>query len=262
MDDGSISNNFTILRSVVGSRLHGLNVEGQDDRDLMGVCIEPPEYVIGLAPFEHYTWRTRPEGVRSGPGDVDSVTYSLRKYMRLALNGNPTVLLPLFAPLDMLGVCDSFGAALREFAPNIVSRAAGKRFLGYMQAQCDRMLGLRGGHALPRRPELVGTYGYDTKYAMHMIRLAYQGIELLSQGRIILPMIPERRQYCMDVRLGKVTRGEALDRLNALEVVLRELCVSSDLPPEPDRARADRFLVDMYRDYWWVHGKQLAGAAI
>ena len=36
--------------------------------------------------------RTQPEGVRSGPGDLDLIVYSLRKWMRLALTGNPTVL--------------------------------------------------------------------------------------------------------------------------------------------------------------------------
>jgi hypothetical protein len=62
----------------------------------MGVCIEPPEYVIGLEHFETWVHRTRPEGVRSEAGDLDFVVNSLRKYARLALKGNPTVLLLLF----------------------------------------------------------------------------------------------------------------------------------------------------------------------
>jgi len=36
-----------ILRAVVGSTVHGLANAGTDDRDEMGVCIEPPEYVLG-----------------------------------------------------------------------------------------------------------------------------------------------------------------------------------------------------------------------
>jgi hypothetical protein len=49
----------------------------------MGVCIEPPEYVIGLEHFETWVHRTRPEGVRSEAGDLDLVVNSLRKYARL-----------------------------------------------------------------------------------------------------------------------------------------------------------------------------------
>lgn len=50
----AIAEESTILRCLVGSTVHGTAVEGQDDRDEMGICIEPPEYVIGLKPFEQY----------------------------------------------------------------------------------------------------------------------------------------------------------------------------------------------------------------
>ena len=64
----------------------------------MGICIEPPEYVAGLRRFEQWVYRTQPEGARSGPGDIDRTVYSLRKWCRLALAGNPTVMLLLHVP--------------------------------------------------------------------------------------------------------------------------------------------------------------------
>lgn len=54
-----------ILRGVVGSTVHGTAIEGQDDRDEMGVAIEPADFVCGLRTFEHYVQRDRPQGVRS-----------------------------------------------------------------------------------------------------------------------------------------------------------------------------------------------------
>lgn len=86
----------TILRTVVGSTVHGISIAGTDDRDEMGICVEGPEYLLGLHHFEQYVFRTQPEGVRSGPGDLDLTIYSLRKWCRLAVKANPTVLLPLF----------------------------------------------------------------------------------------------------------------------------------------------------------------------
>src|SRR6478736_904721 len=65
-----IAEQATILRVLVGSGVHGTAVEGQDDRDEMGICVEPPEYVVGLRSFEQYIFRTQAEGVRSGPGDL------------------------------------------------------------------------------------------------------------------------------------------------------------------------------------------------
>ncbi|HEY7890978.1 MAG TPA: nucleotidyltransferase domain-containing protein [Solirubrobacteraceae bacterium] len=37
-----------ILRCLVGSTVHGLGNPRTDDRDEMGVCIEPPPYILGL----------------------------------------------------------------------------------------------------------------------------------------------------------------------------------------------------------------------
>jgi len=105
-----------ILRVQVGSGVHGTSVSGQDDRDEMGICLEPAAFVTGLArvpngmrgrgapvPFEQYERHTvwdEPRGLanRSGAGDLDVIVYSARKWARLALAGNPTVLLILFVP--------------------------------------------------------------------------------------------------------------------------------------------------------------------
>lgn len=66
--EAEIAEQGTILRVLVGSGVHGTAIDGQDDRDEMGICIEPPDHVIGLQRFEQYVFRTQPEGVRSGRG--------------------------------------------------------------------------------------------------------------------------------------------------------------------------------------------------
>src|SRR5262249_6561938 len=104
-----------ILRRTVRSTAHGRHLEARDDGDEMGVAIEPPRLAVGLEQWEHHVERTQPEGVRSGPGDLDLVVYSARKFCRLALQGNPTVLLLLFTP-DPL-VEHELGAELRALAP-------------------------------------------------------------------------------------------------------------------------------------------------
>ena len=44
-----IAEQGTILRAQVGSGVHGTSISGQDDRDEMGICLEPAEYVTGVA---------------------------------------------------------------------------------------------------------------------------------------------------------------------------------------------------------------------
>ncbi|MFC0109421.1 nucleotidyltransferase domain-containing protein [Kibdelosporangium aridum] len=243
----AIAAQSTILRVQVGSGVHGTAIQGQDDRDEMGICVEPPEYVIGLERFEQYIFRTQPEGHRSGPGDLDLIVYSLRKWVRLALQGNPTVLLPLFVPENEIVEIDDLGRELRAKPEIVLSRQAGMRFIGYLRSQRAGMLGLKR-HT--NRPELIEKYGFDAKYAMHMVRLGVQGVELLETGKITLPIPEPWLTWLRDLRQGKHTKQEALAAADELEAELEKLITSSPLPERPDRDRANAWLQQAYQRVW------------
>src|SRR5690606_26019385 len=117
-----------------------------------------------------------PEGVRSQPGDLDLTLYSLRKFCRLAAKGNPSVLILLWLPSYIKRT--ELGDRLIGMRERFISQEAGKRFLGYLASQKAALKGERARNVI--RPELVERYGYDTKFAMHALRLAYQGIEYLT----------------------------------------------------------------------------------
>jgi hypothetical protein len=100
--------------------------------------------------------------------------------------------LVLFVPDSEVVYRDQAGAELTANAHRFVSRLAACRYLGYLTAQKAAMTRQAGAHT--NRPELVAVHGYDTKYAMHALRLGLQGIELLTTGRITLPALdPPRR---------------------------------------------------------------------
>ena len=238
-----------VFRCQVGSGIHGVTVDGYDDRDEMGLCIEHPEYVIGLRRFEQWIYRTQPEGVRSGYGDLDLTVYSLRKWSRLALAGNPTVLMPLFVPDTEVVIESTVGRQLRRHPERFLSRLTAARFLGYMQAQREQMLGLRGKKHT-NRPELVAVHGFDTKFAYHMVRLGLQGVELLGTGRITLPIPEPDRTWLRELRRGEHTQDEALARAVDLEQQLTVLRDSSELPERPDYAWVNRWLIGVYQREW------------
>lgn len=242
-----IAEGNTVLRGQVGSGLHGVTM-GDDDRDEMGVCIEPPECVIGLRPFEQYIFRTQPEGVRSGPGDLDLVVYSLRKWARLAAAGNPTVLLLLFIPDQELTVNTDVGRDIQRHPERFLSRMAGRKFLGYLNSQRRRLTGELSRPA--NRPELIERYGFDTKFAYHAIRLGIQGIELMERGRITLPMPQPHRAQLVDVRQGKYTFPDVLRWLDEVTARLEYLTDTADLPDAPDPAIIDDWLVQTYQRHW------------
>jgi predicted nucleotidyltransferase len=240
--DVALSNE--ILRGVVGSTSHGTAVEGQDDRDEMGVFIEPPQHVCGLAPVEHYVYRDQPEGVRSQPGDLDLVMYSLRKFCRLATQGNPSVILLLWLPGHVTHT--PAGAGLIAMRDAFISRESGRRFLGYLVEQKRRLKGERARTV--NRPELVAKYGYDTKFAMHALRLGLEGIQLLTERRLTLPVAEPNLTTLRAVRTGQVDFAEALRLIEDAEARLSRLVEACSW--EADAAAIDAFLVRAHMNHW------------
>lgn len=250
-----------IWRVEVGSTVHGINVEAQDDTDQMGVCIEPPEYVCGLKGFEQHIWRTAwdrmPDGqggIRadqppSEPGDLDLVIYSLKKWCRMALTGNPTAMMILYSPKVIIDT--PIGRRLRDLAPAFASKAVCFAFLQYMHDQRERLEGKRGQKNVTRA-DLIQKYGYDTKYASHILRLGIQGEEFCNHGRLILPMEPCHREFLVAVRTGQVRLEEVIAQATMREGRLRGKLLHNhtDLPDTPDVDAVNSFLVKAYRDGW------------
>lgn len=185
--------------------------------------------------------------------------YSLRKWTRLALARNPTVLIPLFVPEAAIVRIDEVGRELRaNRRTRFVSRTAGRRFLGYLRDQRDRMLGRRGGRHT-NRPERAAKYGFDVKFAAHLVRLGIQGVELLETGRLTLPMRDPWRTWLRDLRHGRHSREEVLEVAADYEQRLVALIPRSDLPERADHAWAEQWLVRVYRDAWRSREQVTAG---
>jgi len=244
MTEQSVAFANEILRGVVGSTAHGTAIDGQDDRDEMGVFIEPAAYVCGLAPLEHYVYRDKPDGVRSEPGDLDLTLYSLRKFCRLAVQGNPSVLVLLWLP--EYEVISEIGAQLVSVREAFISKESGARFLGYLMTQKREMKGERAQTV--SRPELVEKYGYDTKFAMHALRLGLQGIELLSTGRLTLPVKEPDLILLRAIRLGAFTKEEVLTQIERAEAKLHALVEACD--KFVDREAINRFLIETHLAHW------------
>jgi uncharacterized protein len=254
MTNKEIADAYTILRIPTGSELYGLSNPGANDKDEMGICIEPISAFAGFNEFEQYIYRdaairTGHQDAPSEPGDLDLTIYGLRKFLRLALNGNPQIIQCFYVPHNQHIRCDASGHQLQELAPLVISRLSGKRFLGYMEAQRQRLLGERG-QKKTNRPELEEKYGFDTKYAMHILRLGFQGVELLSTGRLTLPLPENDRKFCFATRNGEVPLQDVLNKAGELERELKDLLDTSPLPEQPDREAVEKWMINKYFYNW------------
>jgi predicted nucleotidyltransferase len=252
-----------ILRVEVGSTAHGVNVSDQDDKDQMGVCVEPPDYICGLKPFQQHQYRTawtrtltgkgtQPQP-RSQSGDLDLMIYSLRKWCSMALGGNPSVQLLLYSPKVIIDT--PWGRSLRDeySRKRFASKAVIYAFLNYMREQRLRLEGKIGQKGV-KRPELIEQYGFDTKYAYHVLRLGIQGYEFATYGRLTLPMEPVHQEFLIAVRTGHVTFEDVLAHAALRERDLEKSLGTSTLPDEPDREGVDRWLMRCYQKTWQAEG--------
>jgi len=104
-----------------------------------------------------------------------------------------------------------------------------------------------GGYMGQKRRELVRRVGYDAKNAAHLIRLLRMGIEFLTEGTMHVERAdaPE----LLEIKRGAWPLEKVKAEAERLFQLSQEAYVRSSLPPEPDRAQAERLCVAMISDY-------------
>jgi predicted nucleotidyltransferase len=241
-----------------GSAMHGATGNKPSDTDIAGVYIQPPDMILGIPQMREneegelrrfdpdtQVWKTQGDHGRSGEGDIDLSLYSLRKWAGMAASGNTTALEFMF----VRGTNPSY--IWLEYIvgnyPAFLSKHAGHHFIAFAKAMLLRLNGGNTGRH-GQRPELEQEFGYDTKGAMHMLRVLGEGMELMTEGRITLPC-PEA-PYLKDVRNGKYTREEVNKTAEERFALLEDLTRKSALPDELDRAKISRIITKAQLVFW------------
>jgi predicted nucleotidyltransferase len=233
-----------------GSQLHGAKVEGYDDLDIYGAYIEPPRRILGLETLPRFVWSSGAEGTQNTANDIDVTCYSLQRWGELMLKGNPAVLHYLYAG-NMLGmtVWDSHVLPRRQ---ELLSQKSAIQYLGFADNQRMRLTGERGMGRHGQRADLVEKYGYDTKFAMHYIRLLYECRELLRDRQLTLPR-PER-DHLIQIRTGKFTQEEMFALGAELKAECESLLAKTTLPEAPDKMLLSEIISAAYLEHWRQKG--------
>jgi hypothetical protein len=96
----------------------------------------------------------------------------------------------------------------------------------------------------PRRAETEEKFGYDTKHAMHLVRLLRMAGEILGQGQVLVRR-PDA-EGLLEIRRGAWTYEELMEYATKAEAHLDQIFRrDSPLPKEPDRAKLDQLLVEI-----------------
>lgn len=97
------------------------------------------------------------------------------------------------------------------------------------------------------RIELVSKYGFDTKFATHLIRLLKEGTELLETGTLEFPL--RDRELLMSIRKGKYGLGDVIEMANEMEEVVESLYETSKVPSHPNHKKVEQFLISTQSEF-------------
>jgi len=228
--------------------LYGTETD-DSDKDYLGVFIPDKDYVLGTKRVEQVEIRTNPtdSGHRNTKTDVDTVLYSLPKFIHLLTNNNPNILEVLFAPQKNIIYCDRFGQMLLDNANLFVSKKLKYTFLGYAISQKKKLLfkNFEGG-----RKEVVEKNGYETKFASHIIRLLSEGIELLLSSRVNFPL--EIADQIRSIKQGKQDLNYVLTYADRLEQLVEQVFSKSTIPNTPDIEAINKLQISMLELFWKI----------
>jgi predicted nucleotidyltransferase len=239
-----------MYETMMGSIAYGVSTD-HSDRDIYGFCVPPKEAVFphldGEIPgfgepkkrFEQFqASHIEDPSAQGGKGvEYDLTIYSIVKYMSLCMECNPNMIDSLFTPHECVLHITQVGTMVREARHLFLHKGCWPKFKGYAYAQLHKM---RGKNPIGKRLELQKEFGYDVKYAYHIVRLLGECEQILMDGNIDLR---RDREHLKAIRRGEVPEEDIMHWASEKEKQLESLYHSSKLPDHPDVASIRQLLL-------------------
>jgi predicted nucleotidyltransferase len=223
-------NTNCILKVIAGSHSYGMETS-ESDIDYRGVCIPPASYLIGLDQFEHHETKK-----------PDCVIYSLKKFVKLALDNNPNIIDVLFVKKEHIIHMDLFGYELRRLGDLFLSKKIYKTYGGYAYSRLKNLTEKKK-NPIGNKANLINKYGYDTKDAAHLIRLMKMAIEILRDGEVNVYR-PDRKEL-LKIRNGEYTLEQIIEMYNQYNEILNDVYKKSTLSEEPHYEIFNDWLIEV-----------------
>lgn len=236
--------------TIMGSAAYGVNND-DSDQDLYGFCI-PPKGIV----FPHS------EGVVFGFGDqgekfdqwqehhirhpddpkreYDFSVYNIVKYLSLVMQNNPNMIDSLFTPANCVVQATPVGQHVRERRRQFLHKGAWHKFKGYAFAQMGKIKG-KVNSTNPKRAATIEQFGYDVKFAYHIVRLMNEVEQIMIEGDLDLL---RSREQLKSIRRGEWTLEQLEQWFAAKEAALSDVYLKSTLPYEPDEKAIKAILME------------------
>ncbi len=99
-----------------------------------------------------------------------------------------------------------------------------------------------------QRSELEEKFGYDTKHAMHLVRLLRMGREALTEGRVLVKR-PDAQEL-LSIRHGAWSYEKIVEYAEQLKTEVMDMYETTQLPHTVDRQMAGELLMELQDMEW------------
>ena len=156
--------------------------------------------------------------------------YSIVKFFQLCMENNPNMVDTLFVPQRCVLFCSPVAQLVRDNRRMFLHKGSYHKFRGYAYSQLHK-IGIKANASNPKRQASIEAYGYDVKFAYHVVRLAQECEQILTEHDLDLE---RSKEILKAIRRGEWTLEQLKDWFTTKERYLEELYFSSDLQHSPD----------------------------
>lgn len=225
------------LEVIMGSVAYGVTSD-TSDMDVYGFCIPSRDYVFphlrgeieGFSTQGHRFEQFQQHHIddKESRKQYDLAIYNITKFFRLCMGNNPNMVDALFVPRRCVLYSTEVGELVRENRKLFVSKAAWPKFKGYAYSQLNKM---RTKKPVGKRQDTIDKYGFDVKFAYHVVRLLDEVEQLLTTGDLDLEA---NREQLKAIRRGDWTPEQVTDYFERKEKDLEKAYANSKLPWKAD----------------------------
>jgi predicted nucleotidyltransferase len=171
--------------------------------------------------------------------EYDLNIYSITQYFKLCLDNNPNMVDTLFTPRDCVLHSTVIAEMVRERRESFLHKKCWDKYKGYAYSQLHKMRG-KNPEKDSKRDKLRERYGFDVKYAYHLVRLLLECEMIMTEQTID---IRRHQEHLKAIRRGEVSQ-EQIERWYAeKEVGLEKAYHESKLRAEPARDEIKNLLL-------------------
>lgn len=242
---------------IMGSIAYGV-AEDHSDMDIYGFAIPPRDWVFphlkGNIPgfddagpkFEQIQQHHMlDKSAQGGKGrEYDIVIYSIVKYFRLLMENNPNIIDSLFVPRNCILYSTAIGEMVRERRHIFLHKGCWAKFKGYAYSQVHKMRTKvpEGGRQL-----IIDKFGYDVKFAYHVVRLLNEVEQILIESDLDLT---RNKEQLKSIRRGEWSQQAVESYFSDKERHLEKVYLESSLPVKPNKQAIKNLLFECLEQHY------------